>query len=60
MYILLLSIIVFVIPLLICFILYMCNNQKMKNLKYKLDIEKDTTKNLENMFYNMLDNNDNK
>lgn len=49
-----LSIIVFAVPAVICYFGYLYNKKELERIKFELEIEKETSKNLEYIFYNML------
>ena len=55
MYILILSILVFAIPLIILFCAYLYNDMQLKEIKFKLEVSKETSKNLEYIYYKILE-----
>ena len=55
MYIVILSMLVFAIPLIILYFAYLCNNMRLKELKFDLEISKETSKNLEYIYYKLLE-----
>ena len=52
---LILSILVFLIPTIICYFFYLYNDYRLKQIRFELDIKKETSKNLETIFYKILD-----
>lgn len=57
MYIFVLSAILFAVPILLFSIAYLYNNYKLDEIKNKIKVEKEISKNLEIIYYNMLDKN---
>ena len=55
-----LSIIIFLIPVILCYFGYLYNKKGLKSINKKLEIEKETSKNLEYMYYSLLGKNINK
>ena len=51
-----LSILLFTIPTIVCYIAYLYNDYRLKQLEFELEVEKETSKNLETIFYKILDN----
>lgn len=54
MYICILSILVFAILLIILFCAYLYNENRLKKINFELEIEKETSKNLEYIYYKIL------
>ena len=57
MYIFVLSAILFAVPILLFSIAYLYNNYKLNEIKNKIEVEKEISKNLEIIYYNILDKN---
>ncbi len=57
MYIFVLSAILFAVPILLFSIAYLYNNYKLNEIKNKIKVEKEISKNLEIIYYNMLNKN---
>lgn len=55
MYIFILSILIFAIPLIILYCAYLYNDMQLKKIKFELDIEKETSKNLKLIFDKILE-----
>lgn len=54
MYIFILSILVFAIPVIILFCAYIYNDMQLKQIKFELEVEKQTSENLKLIFNKIL------